>query len=563
MTPPASTDLPASRTSEAVYAGLLALASVMGAFLAQRTKLAVFIPLAGLSAWAGLAAVSRLVRSVRPAWRWPIFTLTTVALVAVVARILLPPAIALQGEPLATLQFATVVIFLAAFGLHFAATYGFALVRQSPAQRNLKSLLPLVRLVSYAHAATGVVLLLRLYTAHNFLPGTALVFAGVVLALVLEAVIRAIANLYQPKRLRTDGEPFGRSVLLPALFGEAGPLRSLAATVEKSLGTQLGDTWLLQLTRRWLAPFALFGILGLLASTGVSRVPVEGKGVLIRCGAFAEKALDAGLHFHAPWPFARVEIVLTERIQEVALGFERDLAGPVLWTEKHFEGEQNLLVGQGEELLTIDAPVHYRIRDAVAYLRHTGDARLALGALGYRQLLRLTGQHTSFGLMTTDRGEIANALRTGLQSDCDRLKLGIEIVFVGLKDVHPPVAVAPAYQDVVSAEEERLTIYDRAVTETVDSLAGARTESMLRRLQADTFATERRSRAEGEAIRFLEPLPIFRLHAEVYSTRVRLETLEAVLAPVRQLLLLPASQRGRAQLYLTPDATATFPTLPR
>lgn len=563
MLSPASTEPPVTRAAEATYAALLAGVAGVGYLLGYRTTLLVFTPLAALAAWVALSAfagaASRSPRFVRS----PLLLLATVALVYGVARSFLPRPIAMQGTSVVALQYTTIAVFAVAFVLYFAALYGFALTRQSPAHRSLVSLMPLVKLTALAHAALGAVLLLRLYSTRNLLPSAALVLAVATLLLIAEASLRALASFYQPRRLRGAGEPFGRSVLLAALFGEAGPLRALTVSLEKSLGTRLGDAWLLRLARGAAAPFIFFGLIGLIASTAVTRVPVDSHGVLVHRGRFADQALAPGLHWHAPWPFARVEIVPTERVREIALGFERDLAGPVLWAEKHFEGEQNLLVGEGEELLTLNVPLHYRIRDAVAFLRHTGDPGAALSALGYRQLFALTRQHTSFGLMTTDRGEIASSLQRDLQADCDRLNLGIEIVFVGLKDVHPPVAVAPAYQDVISAEEERITTYDRAATERVASLAGAQSDSTLRRVQADTFATTRRLVAEGETHRFLSPLAVYREHSNVYTTRIRLETLEAVLAPVRNLLLLPSSQRSKAQLYLTPDANATFPAVPR
>jgi regulator of protease activity HflC (stomatin/prohibitin superfamily) len=300
-------------------------------------------------------------------------------------------------------------------------------------------------------------------------------------------------------------------------------------------------------------------VLGLWLSSGVTRVPVDSHGVLVERGAFAERALLPGLHFHAPWPWSRIVVVGTERVQEISLGFERDLAGPVLWSEKHFEGEQNLLVGQGEELLTINVPVHYRVRDAVAYLRRAGDARSALEALGYRELLGITTTHTSFGLMTNDRVEITQRLHRNLQAAADRLGLGVEIVFVGLKDVHPPVAVAPAYQDVISAEEQRVALVDLARTYVVQAGAAAQLSAMQVRLQAETTATERRLRARGESARFLAPLAAYHAQQEVFTTRRRLETLEAALADVRHLYLMPRETRNRSTIYLGLDPAAPTP----
>jgi regulator of protease activity HflC (stomatin/prohibitin superfamily) len=169
--------------------------------------------------------------------------------------------------------------------------------------------------------------------------------------------------------------------------------------------------------------------------------------------------------------------------------------------------------------------------------------------------LSVTNTHTAFGLMTSDRVEITDRLRANLQAASDRLGLGLEITFVGLKDVHPPVAVAPAYQDVISAEEHRAALVDNARTYAVQAGIAARLGDAQLRLQAQTSAAERRARAAGEAARFLAPLPVYREYAGVFSARKRLEAVEAALAEVRHIVLFPTSARGRANFYLGVDAT--------
>jgi regulator of protease activity HflC (stomatin/prohibitin superfamily) len=561
MPEPEETKVP--RGLVVVLAAAAALAGAAAFLVARRTGLAVFAALAGLALWALVVALAALLPRLPFRLRGIICALGTLAAGAVPAAFYLLPSAVAAGATTALLQAAAVALAILGFGFHFLATFGANVAREAPSPV-LAALVPLARLLAAAHALLLAALLARLYTQHNWLPPVATVLNLATAALVIEAALHALARLYQPARLRAQETIFGGSVLLPALFGESGPLRSLAATLEKTFGVKLAETWLVRLARLLAAPLALLGALGLWLSTAVTRVPVEARGVLVRSGSFAPAALPPGLHFHAPWPWGRVVVVPTERVQEIALGFERDLAGPVLWTEKHFEGEQDLLVGQGEELLTINVPVHWRVRDAVAFLRHAGDARAALEALGYRELLALTTTHTAFGLMTTDRVEITEKLRAALQAACDRHQLGLEIVFVGLKDVHPPVAVAPAYQDVISAEEQRAALVDLARTYVVQAGVAAQVSAAQIRLQAETAATERRARAGGEAARFLAPLAAYRAEPGVFTTRRRLDAIEAALGEVRQLVLLPREARGRVNFFLGADAaTPLAPALAR
>lgn len=540
----------------ATYAIAFTICAAGGEYLAQTVGLAFFRTLAMLLGWGALVSIASVLPRRLPFGLRPILLLLgTIAVVAVPGRFYLPAQAVFASVTDDGLRLIAVVLAIVTFILHFLATYGAHSRRESP-HPALDTLVPLARLIAAALAATVAVLIALLYFQKLWVRQAEILFGAITAALMVEAALQAIARLYLPKRLRGDA-PFGHGVLLSSLFGQAGPLQSLSVTLEKTFGVKLRETWLVRLGANLAAPFVPLLLLGLWLSTGVTRIPVDSRGVLLRCGEFQKEALRPGLHFHAPWPFASVTLVVTEKVGELALGFERDLSLPVLWAETHFAGEQNLLVGGGEELLTVNVPVHYRVRDAVAFLRRTGDSRTALTSLGYHELLAVTGSHDSFGLMITDREEVAASLRTGLQTAADRLQLGIEILFVGLKDVHPPVDVAPAFQDVVSAEEQRISLVDQARTHTVTATAEARITALQTRIGSEAAATERLSRATGEASRFLAPVPVWSAHPDVLATRLRLEALVESFDAIRQLYILPAGTHQHSTFLLGNSAAAS------
>jgi regulator of protease activity HflC (stomatin/prohibitin superfamily) len=236
-------------------------------------------------------------------------------------------------------------------------------------------------------------------------------------------------------------------------------------------------------------------------------------------------------------------------VEQISLGFEYDLGGPALWTEVHYEGEKNLLVGNGEELLSISIPIYYRIKDPIEYLKTTTDAREALISLAYRQLLRVTEARDSFRVMTVERQEISRALQQSLQDEIDRLHLGLEIVFVGLKDIHPPVAVAAAFQDVVSAEEQKSALIYQAEAYRVQTVVEAKQQAYRLQTEAEAALAQRTALAEGEAARFLLLAPEDAAESNLFRIRFRLEALEKALAiPAKVLITGPAARNN--QFYL-------------
>lgn len=548
---------PASNPHRAYAAITFVVFSILTAgtlHLAKTTGLPFLRPLAMLAGWIVVAAAAGTLPKFRYGFRW------ISGLAAVVLAVWLPGRYYLPGRALFSavsddsLRLMMVAFGIAAFLIHFLATYGGRL-REEENDAFLDALVPSQRLMAASLALCVAALASQLYLQKFWLRTLEVSLAFVFLALLVETALRLLARLYQPKRLR---QPFvlGSSLLLPAVFGQAGPLQSLSVALEKTFGVKLGDAWLIVLAKNLLAPFAFFLLLAIWLSTGMTRVPVDAEGVLAINGAYQASSLKPGLHVHAPWPWGKVSIVPTSKIQELSLGFEQDLSGPILWAEKHFVGEQNVLVGQGEELLTFNVPVLFRIKSPVDFLSRTSDHIASLSALGDRELLMLSGQHSSFQLMTTDRDEVAAALHQKLQADCDALRLGIEIVFVGLKDVHPPVEVAPAFQDVVSAEEQKISLIDQARTYSVLTGADASILSFQARSQSDSASTERLSKATGESSRFLAPLATWKAQPGILSVRLKLEALEEALRPVRQLLLVPAGTHQRTT-FLLGDGTPT------
>lgn len=527
---------------------LSALALGLAAALVHSTGLGAFRALATLAAWGTGLGLSRVL----PAWPWRLRP-SLLVLLALIGTYWLwwPRAGRIAGATDQTLQLAAIACGSLAFVLQFALTYA---RKRAPEADSTGS--AFLQLLAVAHLLVALAVLALLYFRLNWLTALEQILLGLVAALLLEFVLQAVFRFYQPKRLRHAGTPVGESVLLPILCGQTRPLHQLLAAFERNFGLRLSDAWLLRQVRLAAAPLLLLGGTGLWLSTGVTRVPVDASGVLSLRGEFLSPALPAGLHFHAPWPWGRVHLVRTGRVEEISLGFERDLAGPVLWNEPHFEGEQNLLVGSGEELLTVNVPVQYRIRDAVASLRRTADPRAALGTLGSRALLGLATGHNAFALMTTDRAAASAQLHQALQAACDRLGLGVEIIHVGLKDVHPPVAIAGAFQDVVSAEEEQVTLVDQARSYAVQAGGAAQVAAHLTRVEADTAAATRLALAAGEIARFLAPLDTWHAHPAVLAERLRLETLEATLAAVPRLYVVPEKTAGRTL------SLGTLPTAP-
>lgn len=432
------------------------------------------------------------------------------------------------------LRLSGVLLLVLAIALRFAALYAESLQRRHEAA--LSPLAPFARFLFFYCLAAAVAVFVRLSSGFDALPAVAAAGLAAVAVLASEAVVRAAMRFYQPRGLRAR-DTLLRSGLLAILLRGGNPLTAAAAGLERELGVRVADIWALQFVRNRLPLVVLCTALLVWSGSMFTAVPTGAHGVRVRLGHFLTPALEPGLHLGWPWPFERVALVPTGAVQEFSLGFERDIGGPILWAEKHFEGEKNLLVGTGEELLTVNVPIYFRISDPVAWLHHTADAPAALAHLAERHLLALTAAHESFRLMTTERDETAANLRTRLQAEVDALRLGLEIVFVGLKDIHPPVAVASAYQDVISAEEEKEAHIYLGRQYAADQMPRAQEEATRVLTAARAAAAAKLATATGEASRFTSLEAAHRAAPAVFRQRLKFETLEEVLLRPEKIVL--------------------------
>ena len=295
------------------------------------------------------------------------------------------------------------------------------------------------------------------------------------------------------KRRSADGLSVPLDFAVLAIFGRrANIFASALDAAEQQLGIDLRSTWALLLVRRALEPLVLCLCLIGWLTTALTVVGVEEQGLVERFGRpHGTEPLNPGLHVHLPWPVDRVIRVPVQRIQTVQVGHEGDeKEGPedVLWAVEHAPNEYTLLLGNGSDLITIDAAVQYRIVNAPAWAYNTQNPAVALKAIAYRAVMRSTVDLTLSDALSQNIATLTGQIQKMVQQEADTLGLGVAIISFTVGGMHPPVPVASAYEEVVSAELGR-------VTAAVD--AQAYRNATVPAAEAAVIAGENAARAEG------------------------------------------------------------------
>ena len=386
-------------------------------------------------------------------------------------------------------------------------------------------------------------------------------------------------------------------------------------------GFKVSQTWFYKLLEKAIVPLVLFMMLTLFVLSCIVIIEPGHEAVIEHLGTY-ERIAGPGISFKYPWPFDKTYKYATSRVQQIDIGFvqsEEDEGKPLLWGEKHYQEEYPILVAtetgsigdiQSEEgtvpvsIVQTAVPVQYKIKNLEDYVYNHSEPEEMLESICYREFVRFAASAKietdeegnsnpdgKLSILGAGRKAAGEFLAKQIQSKADEAKLGVEIVFVGLQGIHPPVEVAADYQNVIGAVQKKqaailnaeaqankiLTelagsieqaegLYDLAQkyeeakennnqqeiealseqTKTAFSEARGRLAKILKEAESYSFERAMLAKATGEC--FQSQVKAFRAAPEIYKQQQRLAMLEEVLQNVRKYIVV--SEKQDAQIYI-------------
>ncbi|MBN4058853.1 hypothetical protein JYU10_00120 [bacterium AH-315-J04] len=317
----------------------------------------------------------------------------------------------------------------------------------------------------------------------------------------VEFTANFVLDFYRPRSSGVIPRPSFDSRLLGLISEPGGIAKSIAETMNYQFGFEVSSTWFYQLLQRWLFPITVATFIAVISLSSVVVIDADEQAVVERFGRVVggnSPVLSPGLHLKLPYPIDVVYRAPVNRISEVVIGESEDGHDhaddhhAIVWTEAHdFVPEMLLLVaagpvghdkndgaeqdvvtapvedgtqGQAVSLLMVSIPIEYRIKDIEKYLHNYEDPETLLEQIAYRYLTDYASSVDVDELIGPGRNEFNVNLHRMIQTRIDELELGIEIVFAGVSDAHPPAegGVAASFQYVISAETGRAATINTA-----------------------------------------------------------------------------------------------------
>ena len=283
----------------------------------------------------------------------------------------------------------------------------------------------------------------------------------------------------------------------------------------------------------------------------VSVRPDE-QGVVLRFGKF-NRQLTPGLNFRLPYPIETVYLPQVTRVNRVEIGMR---ATP---TSSMFGGnsevvrdvpEESLMLTGDENIVDVDFVLFWRIKDAKAFLFNIQNPQSTVKDVAESAMREIVGQNDITPILTKNRRETEDGVRTLMQRTLDSYSAGIQITQVQLQKVDPPSQVIDAFRDVQAAraDQERLQNGADAYANRVVPEARGETQRILQGAQA--YKEQTVAEANGRTDRFLKVYEEYAKAPDVTRRRMFLETMERVMQGTDKIIIDEKAQGTGVVPYL-------------
>jgi membrane protease subunit HflK len=276
--------------------------------------------------------------------------------------------------------------------------------------------------------------------------------------------------------------------------------------------------------------------------SGVFIVQEGQQAVVMSFGKYSN-TVGAGIQWRWPAPLQSHETVAVTQLQSVEVGRGGVVAATGL--------RDSSMLTQDENIVDIQFTVQYRLSDPRAYLfenQRPDDAVVQAAESAVREIV---GRSNMDSVLYEQRDAIANELVKSVQAQLDRLKTGIQVVNVNVRNVQAPEQVQAAFDDAFKAGADRERLKNEGQAYANDVIPKAQGTSARLREESEGYKSRVIAQAEGDAQRFASVLTEYQKAPAVTRDRMYLDTMQQVYANVSKVLVDTRSNSNL--LYLPVD----------
>ncbi|MFW6169454.1 MAG: protease modulator HflK [Planctomycetota bacterium] len=290
---------------------------------------------------------------------------------------------------------------------------------------------------------------------------------------------------------------------------------------------------------RWVVVLMLLLFLG----SGITQIKSEGVGLQLRFGRLLGPPHEPGLLLALPFPIDQViqvptqhegEVVIEELWRDVSGGAGQDDIDPTV--EGYcVTGDQNIVQARIVAKYRVVDPIRFKLEfvDPEKLLRDVVMAATNYTIAGWKvdDVLRLQ-QPLAEASGATQR--LDETVRAHAQKQLNELDVGLRLLTIEFKEIHPPRHVVAAFREVQSAKINIQTEQREAEGFYASEIPKAETKKNRMIQEASAYQSSAVAEAEAENAVFRELFAEYQKNPDLVRQRIFMETFEAMLANAAQ-----------------------------
>ncbi|WP_312427361.1 FtsH protease activity modulator HflK [Lacrimispora sp.] len=282
----------------------------------------------------------------------------------------------------------------------------------------------------------------------------------------------------------------------------------------------------------------IIGVIAIYLLTGIYVVNPGEQAVIRRFGAVVPMPVTEGIHYRLPSPVDQVQKVNVSEIRRADIG----MSLPEHMHQEDSPQAIQLLTGD-ENIITSQAIVHYKVKDASAFLYNvnSNDEQLVRRSVE-SALVELMSNMEVDDILSTEKVTAQNFVIRKVQETLDGYNSGIQVTAFNIQTINPPEAVSAAFLDVNAAKEDKEKEINQAKGYYNGLLPEARGKAEAQISQAEAYKIEVVNEAAGDTDKFNSMLAEYQKNSQIYTQdttkyRLLLETFEKILPKVKKYIV--------------------------
>jgi regulator of protease activity HflC (stomatin/prohibitin superfamily) len=233
----------------------------------------------------------------------------------------------------------------------------------------------------------------------------------------------------------------------------------------------------------------------------------------------------------------QVEVYDTEVLGRLVIGYIPTGEQDNIWTQAHGGEEYRLLLGNGDELISVNLEIEYKISDLYSYVSSAAGPEALLQAEAYEIITERTITSNLETMLSTNREEFSESFRAELTEHMAHYNTGLDVVNVVLESIHPPVEVADVYQALIGASIDAEHLIIQAQNKANQTIMDSKNEQTAKVGDAKVQSYQAVAEAQASVSEFMASVAAYESYPAAYRYYKYMNTLAAAYGQARLVLV--------------------------